>query len=315
MRSLPRLGTAILSLCLIATSAHAARLLGNGPQSDEVIVSQSPQHPFIRYDRICFYRGENEVACGNVVSASRRQAVVQVDSRKDIVREKKRDAGQESFVELNFEKARLRMSDRVALVSHEDPPPDESVSEEVISGLEKLEADDKSKEPRSISGKEDLLTEMDPSIQETQNGSDRHANITGGLMNLFPEVQYQTAINNHFAPGFIAMYMNSSMGNGMVKGFGMYGTATYYDKEPFQGWWAQAGLGILSLKGNADATPVSFSSLAVLTNAGWRWKWSSGWNVGVGAGFQFLTNSHPANSSLSFSSVLPTLNVDVGFNF
>jgi len=297
---------------LITNSANAARILGMGNKSDELVISQNSEHPFVARDRLCFYRGDTEMACGSVVRVLRDRAVVRVDSRKDVVREKSRDVASESFVELTFEKARLNGKERIELVEKESMP-DEEVADETVQGLENLHAANDGERPtRLLDGREDLMSEV---REDDTRSSRRISNFSGGLNYLFPEIQYQRMANSHVAQGGMLLLMNSSVPNGSVKGLGAYATFTFYKQELFKGPWAQIGAGVFSLSANSGGVQQNYASPAVTFNVGWRWYWASNWNLGLGLGSQWLLYPKPETSGVEFSGVLPSVALDLGFAF
>ena len=81
--------------------------------------------------------------------------------------------------------------------------------------------------------------------------------------------------------------------------------------------WVSAGFGVNSIKVE-DATfgsSESASAILGMLTVGWRGRWASGWNAGIGAGIQYLADPNFSSIVLKSAGIQPLLTLDFGYNF
>jgi hypothetical protein len=308
----------------------AAEVLAVYPKKNHVVISQDSDHTWRNDDSVCFTRHERQIACGKIIKSQKKSSLVEIESSEQAIKRKTiHDSPTYTFLELEFEKAPVKKGDTATYTGSENrglsstaqlPPPENSG----VSPLLGISEDTKKSNERV--GQEDLLfttTEnRDPAATESSNdtfgrGGDPRplSNILAGLDYIFPNVQYQQSVSNHFAVGITAMYMSAPIGSGSLSALGGYLTLNYYSQKSFTGIWAQFGAGYysesLTLNGNSD----SLSTPAAIAVVGWRFLWDSGLNFGFGVGAQYLTQAKTANVDLGFSGLLPVISMDLGFAF
>jgi len=167
--------------------------------------------------------------------------------------------------------------------------------------------------------------EYDPTMSSTASTRrggyvGRRNDVSAGVEFIQPMMIYQRMLGSHFAIGLMPIYMDFSSLDGSLSGIGGHLMLNYYSKSPFKGWWLFGGVGYYSFTATLNATqnnPTTTekgSTISALVGGGYRFVFgSSGWNLGLGAGVQYLAN--PQTTSLQFSSILPAASVDVGYAF
>lgn len=326
---------AILIALLFSRLAQAARVLQvSGEDGDEITISQEAKRPWELGEKICFHRKSVEIACGEIFKTRTKDATVKISHRRDAISQVQAESKTNSYVEIVFGQASVSTKDVVVAdpqnakrmiatstdpFDHAPPPmlPSDTDKDDSQAGLEAIPRIPASQEVVLL-GKEDLmqgsdLLDNDPDHRAIGKGV--MSDLSVGVSYIFPTLQYQQMLTNHIATGVLASVLSIPVGNGSLRGYGGLLTINSYGLEPFRGPWFQLGAGLYSLTANTVGVDETYTSAAALTNVGWRFLWSSGINFGVGVGAQYLFNPKPANSSLDFSGLLPSISMDLGFAF
>ena len=314
----------------VASPLMASHVLLFSSDSDEVTISQKTPKPWRENDKVCIERSQKQIACGTIISSSRKRAVVKVseEERTDGLEKKtSQDSSSHAYVELVFGKEEIKRGDNivaaqvtssretVSQLGEPAPPKEDATTQEIIDGLAGLHRNIASVET-SLVGKEDLLTEID--VKENDDRLLHHeklSNVTAGMNFIFPTFQYQQAVTDSFAPGIMPIYISTPIANGSISGWGGYLTLNQYSLEPFHGTWVQLGLGMVSLTGTVNGVAQSFYTPAIEATVGWRWFWESGLNFGFAVGGQYFVAAKPATLNLDYSGFFPSVTFDIGFAF
>ncbi|MEZ4749538.1 MAG: hypothetical protein R3B54_02600 [Bdellovibrionota bacterium] len=96
--------------------------------------------------------------------------------------------------------------------------------------------------------------------------------------------------------------------------FGGHLTFNYYSKKNYKGLWIQVGPGFytIAVDGLGSENSTALGGLATL---GWRLRFKSGFNIGIGAGATFISPITSNIVLIEFDGFRPTLALDLGFTF
>lgn len=315
-----RLGFKTLLLFVVALPATFAlakpiQILNMDLSRDEVIVTNDDSRKLEDGDKICFYRGQVEVGCGQVISLTPFDATVKLLNHSGDIhtaRTEKNNAT-ESYVELVFEKIEVQKTDRAVFKGAAEKTQADLTNQTLLEGLVQLRRSVASQRD-NLYGKEDLMIETEKRILDYDSNFDHRlmSNISLGVNYIFPTVSYQQRVMDNIILSVTPTIVNTPAGNGNVGGYGMYVTLNHYGIEAFHGDWLQLGAGFMKLS-SGDA---HWNSPALIATAGWRWFFDGGINFGTGIGLQYFLNRKPANAaSVDFSGLLPSVIMDLGFAF
>ncbi len=148
-------------------------------------------------------------------------------------------------------------------------------------------------------------------------------NLTGGFSGasgLFnPYINVQIALSDHIAFGLRPHFFKLSNPTSALSSVGGFGTINIYLKDRFKGLWLQAGGGMFSYS-ISDLSPggatESAKTIALVGTAGWRFHFASGFNIGLGAGMQYLGDFTSTIITANFTGAkLVFANIEAGFTF
>lgn len=298
--------------CRITFGAEVLR-----EEEGRIVIGHDSDRKWEYHDRFCVYRDERQVGCGRIVKATSKYAIGELEILRDGVRDRvMREDKNTTFVELTFGKERINKGDLARLMPEDLPADDPRTTQALVEGLASLHRETSS-ESTSLEGKDDLLVTV-----KNKNSDDEDAlnhkfmsNFSFGLNYIFPNIQYQQALTQNFTTGVMPIFVNAPVGNGDIRGPGVYLTFTRYDIEPYHGTFLQLGVGYYAMTATVNSVEESFYSPAFMAVVGWRWFWPSGVNFAFGIGAQYLMKAKPDTLVLDFSGVLPALVLDLGFAF
>jgi len=150
-----------------------------------------------------------------------------------------------------------------------------------------------------------------------KNNFDFAAGLNAGFNYFYPMVHAQMAITNDLSIGVMPMYFSSSDLNYKLSGVGGYLTVNYYYTHfPFRGLYFQGGIGLYSMDLEQSTGTTKINPLAFTTSAQWRGKayWGIPFDIGVGAGIQYLMKDNNATVTIGFSGLLPLFTAYLGFS-
>lgn len=326
-------GIGLFLLLTVACQCAASTVIAVQKSANTIHVSKDKKRPWVVGDGLCVLRKGNEIACGEITRVAKKFAVASVESTEDNVSKKAVQAADDStYVELVFDTSVVKVGDSVArdddesentLAESSSPPPGkESGPARIPSSLsEDWSAHvsifgDNGRDPASEEefGKEDLYMEG----QAGKHDPDEPwplSNLTAGLNYIFPNVQYQQALSDHFATGLTGMYIGTPVGNGSLSGYGGYLNLSYYSQSAFKGSMVELAAGVFAATSHVNGNDNSFFTPSVMALAGWRWLMDSGLNFGFAVGAQYLVTESSSAPELGFSGLLPCIALDIGFGF
>lgn len=141
-------------------------------------------------------------------------------------------------------------------------------------------------------------------------------NASLGVNWLSATFHLQQAIASNFAVGLQPVYLlQRPAGNGDLKGLGILLTMNFYERNIYNGFWAQAGGGWYFINGLLGGASEELRSIVLSLNAGWRWRFSSDVNIGLAAGAQYLLKTQFTSFDLGFGGFIPSVVLEIGYVF
>lgn len=286
---------------LSATAAFAAtgKVLRIGASGANIAVTHNDGGQWQVRDRVCVVQLRSTIACGRVVKATAKGAIIKLDAPSsdviagdNVVAESQATGASSSP---NFANSRSERTERPDTLTPQNQHP--------------------TRKPSQVAPKAQLLD----SVKKHSETDNFDFNLSGGTSISFsffyPVVSLQYAVNPHWAIGLSPMLLFAGSNGASLFGFGGYGTVNYYGQGNFRGLWVQGGAGLINFAVSGGPVTESANTLAAIGTVGWRGYWDLGLNIGVGAGLQYIQD--PAFTSITVESAgfLPLVMVDVGFNW
>lgn len=261
-------------------------------------ITYDNSNPWTIDDSVCITRDRRDIACGIVTKTNEELATVQLlTTSEEVSQDQKSDKGGD-YIQLTFEFPIPKKGDAVRLV-------DKSPS----LGLRNLASELKTN--REFGGEPirskiyDHLTAPPPFAPSS--------NMTAGVNLIFPTLEYQQTFNARSAVGVMPIFMNYSVSEGKLKGTGCFVNYHFYSEGNLRGYWAKAGLGIYGLNYAYKNSEDSGIAPAIAGSVGRRIFQNQNVNFGFAAGAQYIFAR--TNTGLSFSGLVPSLIIDLGFAF
>ncbi len=95
----------LTALCVISFAALAvtSEVLQYDENAQLVEVTQVPESPFEKNDRLCVTQKKLDVACGDVEVSENKRALIRLDFFREEIKKKKKKHKKETVVELEFQ--------------------------------------------------------------------------------------------------------------------------------------------------------------------------------------------------------------------
>ncbi|NBX68975.1 MAG: hypothetical protein EBR01_08440 [Proteobacteria bacterium] len=261
-------------------------------------VTYDNSNPWSIDDSVCVTRNHKDIACGVVIKTHEESAIVQIlTNAEEISKDQKSDNGGD-YIQLTFDYPTPQKGDSVRLV-------DKSPSVGIRNLASELKGN-KEFGGESINSKiyDHLLAP--PAFVPASN-------LTAGVNLIFPTLEYQQSFTKRSAIGVMPIFMNYSVSDGKLKGTGCFLNYHFYSEGDLNGYWAKAGLGLYGLNYSYRNSEDSGVAPAVAASVGRRIFQSPNLNFGFAAGAQYIFAN--TSTGLSFSGLVPSLILDVGFAF
>ncbi|MCB9253719.1 MAG: hypothetical protein H6617_03470 [Bdellovibrionaceae bacterium] len=260
----------ILALLLVVClPAEATRVLKANRKG--MVIQQAKGVQWQMGDLACAVRKKRKIACGKVIQATSKRAVV-------------------AFTQVP--KTAVQKGDRVL----------------AANGNAKTDQ----REPAATRGS------SYGSAHDTREGRGDKFNITGGFNAgftlFFPMLDIQFALSPSVALGLRPQFFRLTAATTSLTSFGGHLTFNYYSKKNYKGLWIQIGPGFytVAVEGLGSESTTAFGGIATL---GWRLRFKSGFNIGIGAGATFISPITSNIVVIEFDGFRPTLALDLGFTF
>lgn len=120
-------------------------------------------------------------------------------------------------------------------------------------------------------------------------------------------------LSDRFTLGPSVAFTSVSSGGTSATGISLGANANLYlSNKAFQdSWILSAGADYAS----ASAGSLSASGLSIGSTIGYGWFWDSGFNIGLGAGIQYISLDYTKLGLTSISGVLPRISFTLGYAF
>jgi hypothetical protein len=141
------------------------------------------------------------------------------------------------------------------------------------------------------------------------------AGVSVGTSFFYPSLNVQFAVAPTIAVGLGGLFFAYSNDLNSLTAFGGMGNLNYYSQEYFRGLWIQVAGGALMLSASGSGISESATSFLGLATVGWRGYWDLGFNIGVGAGLQYISDPGFLNIVTTSSGFKPLIVLDVGISF
>ncbi len=172
---------------------------------------------------------------------------------------------------------------------------------------------------QAVPGGQSAAAPLINSVPEAEDSDTHFANVAlGGVAGtnfFYPVVNFQVAVAPTISLGLTGLFFNYSNELNTLLAFGGMATVNYYSQEYFRGLWVQLGGGIAAISVSGASPPESATAFAGLATVGWRGYWDLGFNIGVGAGLQYLGDPAFQNTVLTSAGIKPIVVLDVGLSF
>ena len=132
---------------------------------------------------------------------------------------------------------------------------------------------------------------------------------------VYPYIHFQRIIDPRFAIGVLPSYLNIKSDTKSLSSIAVMITGNFYPDEFYKGLWIKGGLGLSFMSTNSGAIEQQASSIQALLTGGYRFKLDSGFNFGLGGGFQYLQDPEFSGLKLNGVGFKPIVLFDVGVNF
>ncbi len=152
-------------------------------------------------------------------------------------------------------------------------------------------------------------SERDPRIFNVTAG----ANVSTSFF--YPAVGFAIALAPNWSLGLTGLFLTASSAAVSLTAFGGYATLSFYSQETFSGLWVQGGGGMAYFMATGGVPNESAASFLGLATLGWRFNWDAGWNLGVGAGAQYIIEPQFTTIAATAAGLKPILVLDIGFHF
>jgi len=269
-------------LLVLVVPLHAAEVLRVGKDSTNIAVTHDGTRTWMPKDRMCVLQRAREVVCGTVVKSTSKGAIVKLDG----------------------------------------PNYDILAGDKVISkfGPNSAPAVAKPAKPTTLQPAQGapLLNSVSDGPEAEYHIFNASVGVNVGTSFFYPTIGFQFAILPTISVGVGGTYFSSSNGATSLTAFGGYVSANYYSQEYFRGFWVQLGGGPLMMNATSVGLPdESATAFLGFATVGWRGYWDLGFNIGVGAGAQYIPDPQftPAMISTGPWGIQPMLTLDIGLNF
>ena len=137
-------------------------------------------------------------------------------------------------------------------------------------------------------------TLMDTEPTSSPGDGQRHHDISGGVSAgtnyFFPMVEFEWAFSPHLALGVRPLYFSSSTQGASVSALAGMVSLDWYSKGYFSGIWGEVAAGAYSFSASDAGIQESKVSPAFTATIGYKYRHHSGFNAGLGAGMQFISD-------------------------
>jgi hypothetical protein len=284
-------------------------------------------------DRFCIVNAEKDTACGEVFEMWGKNGLGVISYHPQMVLERRSVIGKgEVHLELIFDRVPLRVGDGVEF---RYAGPDRRVTPSVSQtpkhatgdAVERAAQEDltkfaagvskaKARQPASVAApaQHDALIIYD--ITKTPLGFAPLMNVSAGIHYFYPSLSFQQAINEHFTSGFSLWYFQYPTSVANFAGSGMQFTFSYYSQLPYEGYWAQLGVGALAVTMNpSEDTKQKHYPYSVSLALGRRWGWESGINFAAALGLEKLFTTREEVRQIGANGLIPMVLLEVGFRY
>ncbi|MCB0406022.1 MAG: hypothetical protein KDD51_14665, partial [Bdellovibrionales bacterium] len=302
------------------------------------VVSHGENVPWEVEDNVCFYRGAVEIACGRIVRANAKAAVMKIVTQREApkVGDEVRRSSPSTWQSMQDERKKepADSADSGQSVENSDRKPVRGLRRSrgrnrfarVEDRQEQPSRRRRMKKPRS-KREISLMNEnsetkaylydqlVKQKTYDTIYTADLTVGGTIGLNHFYPLLSFQFAIGKRIALGLTPFYFAQSQDVVSISGLGGHLTFNYYHDYAYRGLWLQAGAGAIKFNASVPGSEESQTRLSFLGTIGWRQRWDLGINVGAAAGVQFIVNQNLQLVDLSYRNLQPTVIIDFGLNF
>ncbi|MCB9255178.1 MAG: hypothetical protein H6617_10890 [Bdellovibrionaceae bacterium] len=334
-----RLRKFVWVLLVLSLPLFAAEVLKLGKKGKFAVISHGENVPWEVEDNICFYRGAVEIACGRVVRANSKAAVMKIVTQREApkVGDEVRRSSPSTWQSMQDE--RKKDGGTTNAVAEEGSG---EAERKPVKGLRRsrgrnrfARADDPKKRPERRRRPKKGTSKRDIALMNENNETKAYlydqlvkqktydtiytADLTVGgsigLNHFYPILSFQFAVGKRIALGLTPFYFAQSQDVVSISGLGGHFTFNYYHDYAYRGLWLQAGAGAIKFNASVPGSEESQTCLSFIGTVGWRQRWDLGINVGASAGVQFIVNQNLQLVDLSYRNLQPTVLIDFGLNF